>query len=98
VQVEDIFIINGFYMAMRGKFTEAPAKIHYFSVEWDAAALSWEDFRGKVLGATDPTTAAEGSLRRTIFNKWQEVRKLWQRAVVHITLSLSSTNGKRYAK
>jgi len=72
-KVEGIFIINGFYMAMRGKFTEAPAKIHYFSVEWDAATLSWEDFRGKVLGATDPTTAAEGSLRRTIFNKWQEL-------------------------
>lgn len=72
-KVEDIFIVNGFYMAMRGKFTEAPAKIHYFTVEWDAATLSWEDFRGKVLGATDPSTAAEGSVRREILNNWQKL-------------------------
>lgn len=52
-QVGDIFVVNGFYMAMRGKFTEAPAKIHYFAVKWDAAALSWEDFRGKVTGRED---------------------------------------------
>jgi len=70
---EDMYVINGFYMAMRGKFTEPPARIHYFTVEWDAAALSWEDFRGKVLGATDPTTAAEGSLRRLILDNWQEL-------------------------
>lgn len=72
-KVADIFVVNGFYMAMRGKFTEPPAKIHYFTVEWDAATLSWEDFRGKVLGATDPTTAAEGSLRREILDKWQKL-------------------------
>jgi hypothetical protein len=45
---EDMFVINGFYMAMRGKYTEPPAKIHYFTVEWDAATLSWENFRLKV--------------------------------------------------
>eukprot|EP00854_Cymbomonas_tetramitiformis_P010470 gene10470-12381_t len=70
---DDVFVINGFYMAMRGKFTEPPAKIDYFVVEWDAAALSWEDFRGKVLGATDPSSAEAGSLRRAILEKWQEL-------------------------
>jgi len=70
---EPIFVINGFYMSMREKFTTAEAKLHYMTVEFDADTLSWEDFRGQVLGATDPPTAAEGSLRKLILDKWQEL-------------------------
>jgi len=73
VQAEEansIFVINGFYMAMREKYTKPGTSIHYYLVEWDPAKLSWEDFRGKVLGATDPASAADGSLRKTIFSDW----------------------------
>jgi len=70
---EPVFVINGFYMAMRDKFTTPGAKIHYYTVEWDSKKLSWADFRGKVLGATDPTQAAEGSLRATILAKWRDL-------------------------
>jgi len=35
---------------------------------------SWEEFRVKVLGATDPKTAAEGSARREIYEKWKELK------------------------
>jgi nucleoside diphosphate kinase len=70
---EPIFVINGFYMSMREKFTLPEAKLHYMTVEFDADALSWEDFRGKVLGATDPATAEDGSLRKIILDKWQEL-------------------------
>lgn len=35
-------------MAMRGKYVDAGASIHYMVVEWDARRLSWSDFRGKV--------------------------------------------------
>jgi nucleoside diphosphate kinase len=66
-----IFVINGFYMAMREKYTKPGESIHYYLVEWDPAKLSWEDFRGKTLGATDPATAADGSLRKAIFTGWQ---------------------------
>jgi nucleoside diphosphate kinase len=69
----DIFVINGFYMAMREKYTKPGTSIHYYLVEWDPAKLSWEDFRGKVLGATDPSTAADGSLRKTIFSDWAKL-------------------------
>ncbi|GBG25901.1 DNA polymerase zeta catalytic subunit [Hondaea fermentalgiana] len=72
-KVEDMYIMNGFYLSMRGKYTNAPAKIHYFVVEWAPSALSWEDFRGKVLGGTDPKDAADGSLRRTIFEQWESL-------------------------
>jgi len=70
---EPIFVINGFYMSMREKFTKSEAKLHYMTVEFDAATLSWEDFRGKVLGATDPSTAEAGSLRKMILDQWQEL-------------------------
>uniref|UniRef100_A0A7S4G7Y2 Nucleoside-diphosphate kinase n=1 Tax=Eutreptiella gymnastica TaxID=73025 RepID=A0A7S4G7Y2_9EUGL len=68
---QPIYVINGFYMAMREKYTGPGASISYMLVEWDSAKLSWEDFRGKVLGATDPSAAAAGSLRRQIFEQWR---------------------------
>jgi len=68
-----IFVINGFYMAMREKFTQPSASIHYYLVEWDPEKLSWGDFREKVLGATDPSTAVDGALRKEIFSKWKSL-------------------------
>ena len=70
---EPLFVINGFYMSMREKFTLPEAKLHYFVVDWSADALSWEDFRGKVLGATDPATAEDGAIRKMILDKWEEL-------------------------
>jgi len=60
-------------MAMREKYTKPSAKINYFCAEWDESKLSWADFRGKVLGATDPTTAVAGSLRKTILDTYQDL-------------------------
>lgn len=58
-------------MSMRSAYTRPPAKLHYFTVQWPSDSLSWEAFRGRVLGATDPKTAAPGSLRRTILDQWK---------------------------
>merc|ERR1712151_309004 len=55
---------------MRAKFTAPSTCIYFFEVEWDARQLSWQDFRGKVLGATNPAEAEQGSLRNIIFNSW----------------------------
>jgi len=70
---QPIYVINGFYMAMREKYTKPPASIHYFVTEWDSSTLSWEDFRGKVLGATDPTTAESKAIRRQILDNWKSL-------------------------
>ena len=67
----EFYVINAFYIAMRSIFTTPPAAIYWYSVEWDSSAISWADFRGKVLGATDPTAAPEGSIRRAIFDQWE---------------------------
>ena len=58
-------------MTMRGKFTAPGTSIHYYVVEFDPKDLSWEDFRGKVLGPTDPKDAPAGSLRGIIAKDWK---------------------------
>jgi len=44
---------------------------HYFVVEFDPATLSWADFRGKVLGPTNPADAPTDSLRGIVAANWQ---------------------------
>lgn len=70
---EPIYCFNGFFMSMRNKFTAPGLSIYYYSVEWDSDALSWADFRGKVLGPTDPAEAPEDSCRGMVLKQWQEL-------------------------
>jgi len=65
-KMRDIFVINGFYYRMRKVFTQPGKGIHYYEVEWDAAKLSWADFREKVVGFTDPKQAIDGSIRNRV--------------------------------
>jgi nucleoside diphosphate kinase len=73
-KVGDIFVINGFYMDMRKAFTAPGTSIYYYETQWAAKDLAWGDFRGKVLGGTDPKTADAGSLRNDIFKNWQSLK------------------------
>lgn len=41
-------------------------KIQWYTVSWPTDTLSWEDFRGDVLGATNPSAAPKGSIRRAM--------------------------------
>ena len=59
---------------MRSKFTVPGECIHYYTVEWDPALLSWADFREKLLGGTDPATAAKGSMRSVILRDYKKLR------------------------
>ena len=72
-KMDDIFVVNGFYVDMRSRFTKPGASICYFTAEWCPSKLSWADFRGKVLGGTDPKTAEDGSIRNTIFKDWEQL-------------------------
>ena len=65
-----MYVFNAFFMQMRDKFVKG-AGIHVYEVEWDPAKLSWRDFRGKVLGPTDPSAAPKGSIRKTILQKYK---------------------------
>jgi TPR repeat protein len=66
-----VYVFNGFFMAMRNKFTAPGVSIHYYVVEWDASQTSWKSFRGQLLGPTDPAAAPAGSLRGRINAQWQ---------------------------
>jgi hypothetical protein len=70
-KIDGIYIMNGFYMQMRAAYTNHGEKISWYTVSWPVDSLSWADFRGVVLGATDPTTAPKGSIRRTILDDYK---------------------------
>ena len=70
---EALYVFNPFFMAMRSKFCAPEAQIRWFDVEFDVASLSWADFRGSVLGPTDPAKAPDGSLRKQIFDDWEKL-------------------------
>eukprot|EP01064_Diplonema_japonicum_P037451 TRINITY_DN875_c1_g1_i1.p2 TRINITY_DN875_c1_g1~~TRINITY_DN875_c1_g1_i1.p2 ORF type:complete len:431 (+),score=174.36 TRINITY_DN875_c1_g1_i1:103-1395(+) len=70
---EPAYVFNGFFMSMRTKFTKPGLTIYYYTVEWDAADLKWADFRGKVLGPTDPAEAPADSLRGKVFSDWEKL-------------------------
>lgn len=67
------YVFNGFFMSMRDSYVAAGKKIVGYSVSWDESSLSWEDFRGKVLGPTDPSTAPADSIRGTIYANWEKL-------------------------
>jgi nucleoside diphosphate kinase len=74
-RVDDVYVINGFYMSMRSMYVKPPASIQWMAVEWSPATsgLSWADFRAKVVGSTDPATAARSSIRAALLEKWQSL-------------------------
>lgn len=67
-----LFTFNAFFMEMREKFVNPSVTIHYYVVEFDAELLAWSDFRGKVLGPTDPASAPTDSLRGSLYAAWEE--------------------------
>jgi|ERR1712195_387947 len=70
---EPCYVFNGFFMEMRNKYVAPGLSIYYYVVEWDATTMSWEEFRCKGLGPTDPTEAPADSVRGMIFAKWEEL-------------------------
>lgn len=70
---EALYVFNAFFMAMRSKFVLPGTSIYCFEVEWSPKKLSWEDFRGSLLGPTDPSEAPAGSLRRIILEKYKSL-------------------------
>merc|ERR1719324_2356958 len=67
------YVFNGFFMTMRSGYVKEGASIYYFVVEWEVKNLSWADFRGKVLGPTDPAEAPKDSLRGGALAAWKDL-------------------------
>ena len=72
VSVKDqtpLYVFNAFFMVMRSKFVGEGVSIHCYEVQWEPKKLSWESFRGELLGPTDPAECPEGSIRKAILDK-----------------------------
>ncbi len=67
------YVFNGFFMTMRAGFVVEGTCIYYYVVEFDPKELSWADFRGKVLGPTDPKDAPKDSLRGAALANWKDL-------------------------
>ena len=70
---KSLYVFNGFFMSMRAKFVTPGTSIHYYVVEFDPSKASWSDFRGKILGPTDPKEAPADSLRGLILHDWKNL-------------------------
>jgi len=68
-----VFVVNGFYPAMREKYVEEDAGVHLFVVGFKPDDLSWASFRSDVIGATNPASAADGSIRALAKAKFGEL-------------------------
>ena len=67
-----LYVFNAFFMNMRDNFVGEGKSIYYYSIEWKSDDLSWKDFRGNLIGPTDPSKAPPDSIRGTIAAKWEE--------------------------
>ena len=67
-----LYVFNAFFMNMRNNFVGEDNSIYYYSIEWKSSDLAWNDFRGGVIGPTDPSKAPADSIRGTIASKWEE--------------------------
>jgi hypothetical protein len=66
------FILIPFFCLLINKaYCNPGEKIQWYTVSWPTDSLSWDDFRGQVLGATDPSAAPKGSVRRTILDQYK---------------------------
>jgi hypothetical protein len=70
---KELYVFNAFFMTMRSKFVEPGTSIHCYEVQWSPSKLSWDAFRNKVLGPTDPADGPVGSLRKAILEQWKEL-------------------------
>ena len=68
-----IYVFNAFFMSMRAGFVRPGTSIHYYVVDFKPSELSWADFRGKVLGPTDPKAAPAESLRGSMLKDWKSL-------------------------
>ena len=69
---DGLIVINGFYPAMKERFTAPGLTIRWYDASFDPDALSWADFRAQVIGATKPDQAVQGSLRRELLLRYRE--------------------------
>lgn len=67
------YILNGFYLANREKFTAPKGFINWYVVSWEEHQMPWSQFRGNFIGPTNPGDAPPDSLRGKFLSQWKEL-------------------------
>jgi hypothetical protein len=67
---DTVYLLNGFHPYQIEHFTQEGASILVLTVQTDA---EWDALRGDMIGATDPQEAPEGSIRRTLLERQDEL-------------------------
>ena len=88
---KNVYVINGFYVAIREAYVSKGSSIHAFVIQWNASSLKWQDFTEKVIGCEDPTIAEKGSIRQLIYEKYQELGLSTQPDSLHNVIYASSS-------
>jgi nucleoside diphosphate kinase len=68
-----MFVINGFYFALRDRYLANTSLPMYLTIEWDGDVLSWADMATHLVGASDPARAEPSSVRGTLYASWTEL-------------------------
>lgn len=66
----DAYCINGFYPSMEANFNAPETRMTYYVVEFNPDEVSWEDFRKKILGATNASNAVHESFRGQLYSEY----------------------------
>lgn len=68
-----IFVINGFYRSMESAYYNSPGGTDVLICEWNEAETSWAALLDNVVGASNPVTAQDDSIRRSLSRTWESL-------------------------
>ncbi len=67
-ELNNAYVLNGFYPSIRELFTRADARVLLFVVEFSPDRLPWARFRARTIGATNPAAADPHSIRGHLYH------------------------------
>lgn len=67
---DTVYLLNGFHPKQLGNYTTKGRSVVVFYISGD---VSWSDARKYFAGVTDPVKAAEGSIRRELYDRCDEL-------------------------
>ena len=73
IEGKTVYVINGYYLALREDYLNAESPIHILVVEWNDSDLSWNDFNMNVIGIGNPRDSKKGSLAKTISDQYERL-------------------------
>lgn len=69
-----ILCMNGYYPALLKQYSSEMSSVFCFNVEWpESMQISWERFLSHIIGFEEPPLASNNSLRKIIYDEWQEL-------------------------